>query len=461
LEELAPLRKKSLDALLARKSSMQYSVLHAIRKSNTECELHWRHEVTYNAAIAWVSNALCKVSSNWRLDRGSSTVKVQSVKNKTTPKMLKKPAAQAEGRTAQQHSLEKKAAPAIGETPRQAASATSTSRPQNIALAAEQASCAAELRRQWLTHKAIRAMSTTPTSSDASSNSNYSRGKLLAEGTYGRVYFGRSRTTQLEVVIKVLKTRNWKDYLHEVDALSRLRHENLVSIVDVEPGHSLSIVLDFAGASLREHLSDHRRDAIFQNWKPLAVSLLRCIAFLHQQCVFHTDIKPSNVAVDAAMHLRVLDLGSVVVGLPTFRTEHTMQQIEAEGGLAYCTLWYRSIELLLGDPKWGAPLDAWSCGCVLMEMATARVIFRHESESSMIRAIMQWVGPLAEVDLVYIAMLPLWRARYAASAARVVPSRRMPTRSDEEEHLVLSLLQIHPGRRARVVDVLRDMSRVA
>jgi hypothetical protein len=96
-----------------------------------------------------------------------------------------------------------------------------------------------------------------------------------------------------------------------------------------------------------------------------------------------------------------------------------------------------------------------------MEMATARVIFRHESESSMIRAIMQWVGPLAEVDLVYIAMLPLWRARYAASAARVVPSRRMPTRSDEEEHLVLSLLQIHPGRRARVVDVLRDMSGVA
>jgi hypothetical protein len=458
---LAPLRKKSLDALFARKNSTQYSVLDAIRKSNTECELHWRHEVTYNAAIAWVSKALCKVSSSWRLDRGSSDVKVQSVKKKTTSKILKKPAAQAQGRTAQQHPLKNKAAPAIGETPRQAAPATSSSRPQDTALAAEQASCAAGLRRQWLTHKAIRAMGTRPASSDDASNSEYNRQTLLGEGTFGRVYFGRSRTTQLEVVIKVLKTRSWKDYMHEVDALSRLRHENLVSIVDVEPGHSLSIVLEFAGATLKEHLSDHRRDAISQNWKPLTVSLLRGIAFLHQQCVFHTDIKPANVAVDAAMHLRVLDLGSVVVGLPTFRTEHTIRQIEAEGGLAYCSLWYRSIELLLGDPKWGAPLDAWSCGCVLMEMATARVIFRHESAKAMISAIMQWVGPLAEVDLVYIAMLPLWRARYAASAVRAPPSRRMLTRSDAEEQLVLSLLQIHPGRRARVVDVLRDMSGAA
>ena len=44
--------------------------------------------------------------------------------------------------------------------------------------------------------------------------------------------------------------------------------------------------------------------------------------------------------------------------------------------MAYGTLWYRSPEVLLGDPGFNFPMDMWSVGCIMFELVRRVVLFR-------------------------------------------------------------------------------------
>ena len=44
------------------------------------------------------------------------------------------------------------------------------------------------------------------------------------------------------------------------------------------------------------------------------------------------------------------------------------------------TLWYRAPEILLGGSEYSVPVDIWSVGTVVSEMATGRPLFPGDSE---------------------------------------------------------------------------------
>ena len=44
------------------------------------------------------------------------------------------------------------------------------------------------------------------------------------------------------------------------------------------------------------------------------------------------------------------------------------------------TLWYRAPEILLGTDQYSTPVDVWSIGCILAEMATKIPLFPGDSE---------------------------------------------------------------------------------
>jgi serine/threonine protein kinase len=44
------------------------------------------------------------------------------------------------------------------------------------------------------------------------------------------------------------------------------------------------------------------------------------------------------------------------------------------------TLLYRAPEVLLGSPLYSTPLDVWSLGCILAELATGQPLFQGDSE---------------------------------------------------------------------------------
>ena len=60
------------------------------------------------------------------------------------------------------------------------------------------------------------------------------------------------------------------------------------------------------------------------------------------------------------------------------------------------TLWYRAPEVLLGYQSYGYPIDVWSCGCIMGELAAGRVLFPGENEISQLQLIMDYLGPFTD-----------------------------------------------------------------
>ena len=52
-----------------------------------------------------------------------------------------------------------------------------------------------------------------------------------------------------------------------------------------------------------------------------------------------------------------------------------------------CTLYYRAIEVLLGQKAYSKAIDMWSVGCILVELMTKKVLFKERSEINMIKTI--------------------------------------------------------------------------
>ena len=84
-----------------------------------------------------------------------------------------------------------------------------------------------------------------------------------------------------------------------------------------------------------------------------------------------SDLKPQNMLVDAhSGTLKLADFGIARAFTVPLRP-YTHEVI---------TLWYRAPEILLGGSEYSVPVDIWSVGTVVSEMATGRPLFPGDSE---------------------------------------------------------------------------------
>ena len=75
--------------------------------------------------------------------------------------------------------------------------------------------------------------------------------------------------------------------------------------------------------------------------------------------------KPQNLLIDKNGAIKLADFGLArAFGIPIRVYTHEV-----------VTLWYRAPEILLGSNKYSCPVDIWSIGCVLYELASFRPPF--------------------------------------------------------------------------------------
>jgi len=219
----------------------------------------------------------------------------------------------------------------------------------------------------------------------------------VGEGTYGAVFRATCARTRKTVAVKKIKPDREgqgvpSTAIREVAVLRGSTHPNIVRLLDVycTVGH-LYLVFEFVNHNLKEHMRRHgpllRPSAVCA----LHLQLMRGIDFCHSHRIIHRDLKPQNILIDETDgSLKIADFGmarAFSLPLPIYTHE-------------VVTTWYRAPEILFGGAKgeYSLPVDNWSAGCILAEMATGSALFRGDSEIDTIFQIFRKLGtPTEEV----------------------------------------------------------------
>ncbi|NWX61654.1 M3K19 kinase, partial [Promerops cafer] len=262
----------------------------------------------------------------------------------------------------------------------------------------------------------------------------WTRGEVLGKGAYGTVYCGLTSQGQLIAVKQVVldtsdqltTEKEYQKFHEEVDLLKTLKHINIVTYLGTcLEDNILSIFMEFVpGGSI---------SSILNRFGPLpevvlckyTKQILQGVAYLHDNCVVHRDIKGNNVMLMPNGVIKLIDFGCA-------------------RRLAWASLSGTRSELLRsvhGTPYWMAPevinesgygrkSDIWSVGCTVFEMATGK-------------------PPLASMDRVaamfYIGahrgLMPALPDRFSSAAMEFVHA--CLTRDQHERPSALQLLD-HP-----------------
>jgi serine/threonine protein kinase len=204
---------------------------------------------------------------------------------------------------------------------------------------------------------------------------NFELASVLGEGGFGRVFKGVLKDGT-SVAIKKLSSgghQGDREFLVEVEMLSRLHHRNLVKLLGYYSSrdssqHLLCYEL-VPNGSLEAWLHgplDANHPLDWETRIKIALDAARGLAYLHedsQPCVIHRDFKASNILLENNFHAKVADFG-LAKQAPEGRGNYLSTRVM--GTFGYVAPEYAMTGHLL------VKSDVYSYGVVLLELLSGR-----------------------------------------------------------------------------------------
>jgi serine/threonine-protein kinase len=136
------------------------------------------------------------------------------------------------------------------------------------------------------------------------------------DGNMAIVYRARHLDLPLEVAVKLLVRENpsaRERFRLEAEAMARLRHPNIVRLMNVGRGDGQPFFsMDwYAGGTLETHLARYQADP--KEAARVVGEVARAVHFGHLRGVLHRDLKPSNILLDEDGRPHVADFGLAVL----------------------------------------------------------------------------------------------------------------------------------------------------
>ncbi|KAK2998367.1 hypothetical protein RJ639_024118 [Escallonia herrerae] len=200
--------------------------------------------------------------------------------------------------------------------------------------------------------------------------SKWKKGRLLGRGTFGHVYLGFNSGSGQMCAIKEVRVvaddQTSKECLkqlnQEITLLSQLSHSNIVQYYGSELGEeTLSVYLEYvSGGSIYKLLQEYGRfgEPVIQNYTR---QILSGLAYLHARNTVHRDIKGANILVDPNGEIKLADFGMAK------HIKSCSSMLSFKG-----SPYWMAPEVVMNTNGYSLPVDIWSLGCTILEMATSK-----------------------------------------------------------------------------------------
>jgi len=202
----------------------------------------------------------------------------------------------------------------------------------------------------------------------------------VGNGQYGRVYKAENTVTKEIVACKVAKCVDCPilngfplSIVRELGIMRKLQDcksvVRLIEVVASKRGEPI-IVMEYCQASLQELLqSKHHSSISMGEIKYIIRQMLDGLTHMHSFGILHRDLATKNILFNLSGEIKVCDFGISRFGFgQDFENEDLVLASDLEPPEKCVSLYYRSIELCLGESKYGPKLDTWSAGCVVAEI---------------------------------------------------------------------------------------------
>lgn len=238
---------------------------------------------------------------------------------------------------------------------------------------------------------------------------NLSPTNIIGKGAFGIVYKGTLTDGTVVAVKKIIESdfQGNDEFKNEVDIISNLKHRNLVPLrgccvtdeaqIDVEGENQRYLVYDFmSNGNLNDHLFPVIKDGSKKQplrWpqrRSIILDIVQGISYLHygvKPAIYHRDIKPTNILLDAEMRARVADFGLAKES----REGQSHLTTRVAGTYGYLAPEYALYGRLTEKS------DVYSFGVVALEiMCGKKALFWPSSGSSTVTLISDWAWQMVK-----------------------------------------------------------------
>lgn len=295
----------------------------------------------------------------------------------------------------------------------------------------------------------------------------------LGEGSYGSVYRCCNDNGDCFAVKCIQCNDTGIPNILESSIMKTISHPNLNTAVHIHTSSSeIHIFQEMAKTDLARHTRKREKlisPSLLRKW---SFEIVQGLACLHRQNIIHADVKASNVLLFEDQSVKLGDFTLCVRVKETFSSKPLKKSFSANDAQPrkmfnhrVCTYSHRPPECWL-EKDWSYPLDIWSLGCTLFEIAYGRLLFPSQGKITdkeskkdvydrALRCLVEWakVGPNA-------SQAPPWIQNIEFLEEKEYRKATLPSAFKQPEYrtfnqLILWMLQIDPTRRPKIDDILK------
>jgi serine/threonine protein kinase len=220
----------------------------------------------------------------------------------------------------------------------------------------------AQREKEWKQRQQLRDYVASSDFDGKATTDFYGFGKVLGQGSFGKVRLAWHRLAGAKVAIKsyekskIKDAAQWKRVQQEIRLMERLNHPFIVRLLEtIENSKRIHIVMEYAGGGNLCNYVKARRRLPESEARKIFLQVLLAVEYMHSLGIIHRDIKLENVLFDSARDMKLVDFGfSVACRDPTKRLK------------VFCgTPSYMAPEIVQRKEYLGRPVDIWSLGVLL------------------------------------------------------------------------------------------------